>query len=350
MAVIPMIGSAFPMNPTFSRVLICGVALLIAGADFRLNAQQRAGAPPGGQGQIAVQSYMVVDFYTRKIISAHNPNVRRQVASLTKIATAMVTLDWVDATKGNLGQLIVVPPNAAMAGGANPLGLQPGDQISLRDALYGAIAGSDNVCALALAAHVGRDLVARTGGGDPVAEFVKQMNYLAQKQGCENTRFTNPHGLDSVQSPPYSTAADVARLSIYAMSKGSFTFYASQKSRKLTIVRGGKNQKFLMKNTNTLLGKSRIDGVKTGLTSRAGACVAISAPKPSTARKGEDGKEYVTHHRLVVVVLGATTPEARFSAAESLLYRGWQKYDAWNAAGRQLQDPSEMLSGPPPVR
>jgi D-alanyl-D-alanine carboxypeptidase (penicillin-binding protein 5/6) len=345
-----MIGRAFPMKMLFSRVLLCSLALFFSCVDLRLNAQQPGGATAGGQGPMAVQSYMVVDFYTRKIISAHNPNVRRQVASLTKIATAMVVLDWMDAAQGNAGQMIVVPPSAATAGGANPLGLQPGDQISIRDALYGAIAGSDNVCALALANHVGRDLIVRAGGADPVAEFVKQMNYLAEKQGCENTRFTNPHGLDSVQSPPYSTAADIARLSIYAMSKGSYTFYASQESRKLTVLRGAQKQRFMMKNTNKLLGKAKIDGIKTGLTSRAGACVAISAARPSTARKGADGKEYVTHHRLVVVVLGAQSPDARFTAAESLLIRGWQKYDEWNAAGRQFQDTSEMLSGPPAGR
>lgn len=341
-----MIGSAFPMKIPFHRVLLCSLAFFCSSLDLRLNAQQ-----PGGEATpIAVQSYIVVDFYTRKIISSHNPVVKRQVASLTKIATAMVVLDWAEAAKAELGQMAVVPPSAVTAGGANPLGLQPGDQISLRDALYGAIAGSDNVCALTLAAHVGRDIAARTGGGDPVVEFVKQMNFLADKQGCENTRFTNPHGLDSVQSPPYSTAADIARLSIYAMSKGSFTFFAGQESRKLAVVRGGQPQRFLMKNTNKLLGKAKIDGVKTGLTSRAGACVAISAAKPSTSYKTPDGVEHLTHHRLVVVVLGAQSPAARFSAAESLLVRGWQKYDAWNAAGRKIQDPSEMLSGPAPAR
>ncbi len=78
-----------------------------------------------------VDSYMVVDFYSKKILSSHQATTRRQVASLTKIATAMVTLDWAERTGSSLYQQATVPASIAQIGGANPMGMQPGDQISL---------------------------------------------------------------------------------------------------------------------------------------------------------------------------------------------------------------------------
>ncbi len=295
--------------------------------------------------QFSVDSYLVVDFHTKKILSEHHAGKKRQVASLTKIATAMVTLDWATATEADMSQRAIVPPAAASIGGPNPMGLQPGDAISLRDALFAAISASDNLCALTLANHIGGDLLARSGKrGDPVKEFVKQMNALAVKQGATNTRFTNPHGMDHLKPVPHSTAKDMARLALYAMGKAGFTFYCSQKQRKISYHRGAQKKSFVVKNTNKVLGLDSIDGVKTGLTRLAGPCVVVSAEKPSTVTKLEDGRSRITHHRLVVVVLGAQSPDARFDAARSLLRRGWEKYDAWLAAGRRIADRDELLS------
>ena len=295
-----------------------------------------------GQPGTRVDSYIVVDFYSKKILSAHQPYSRRSVASLTKIATAMVTLDWAERTGSSLSQLATVPPSATAIGGANPMGMQPGDQISLREALYASIIGSDNVAAHTLAAHVGRDLLTRSGRGtSPVATFVSEMNSLIDHQGATDTKFTNAHGMDHQGSPPHSTAADIARLAIYAMGRASFRFYASQTKRKISYSRAGKPRTFMMKNTNKLLGTDSIDGVKTGMTRRAGPCLVTSAPRSNSVIEQADGRTRVVPHRLVVVALGA--PE-RFKASRALMARGWQKYDAWAASGRRIQSQEELLS------
>ena len=311
---------------------------------------------PAGQGEgayagqcgIRVDSYIVVDFYSKKILSSHQATTRRQVASLTKIATAMVTLDWAERTGSSLYQQATVPGSITQIGGANPMGMQPGDQISLREALYASVIGSDNAAAQTLATHVGRDLLLRSGrGADPVTAFVGEMNSLIVNQGAVDTKFTNPHGMDHQGEAPYSTAADMARLAIYAMGKASFRFYASQTERKISYSRGGRARSFLMKNTNKLLGVDSIDGVKTGMTRRAGPCLITSAARENSVIEEADGRTRVVPHRLVVVVLGSSE---RFKASRSLLKRGWQKYDQWAAGGRIIRGQEELLGSSPVAR
>ena len=99
----------------------------------------------------AGQSYIVVDNQTGMILASQRPNDKLQVASLTKIATAMVTLDWAQLSKADLSQMAIISPRAVRAGGINPVGLQEGDSLSLRDLLYTALMASDNVAATALA-------------------------------------------------------------------------------------------------------------------------------------------------------------------------------------------------------
>lgn len=292
----------------------------------------------------AVDAYVVVDFHSKKILSSSNAGKRRQVGSLTKVATAMVALDWARATGGDLGQLAAVPPSAAAIGGPNQMGLRPGDRISLRDALYCAVIGSDNWAAETIANHVGQDLIRRSGAaGDPVVEFVKQMNNLAKTRGATGTKFTNSHGMDHRTPVPYSTASDIARLAIYAMGQPSFTFFCSQAERKVSVETAAGVRQFVVKNTNKLLGVDGIDGVKTGLTRRAGGCLAISSAEKSIFVELPDGRTRVTPRRLVVVVLGA--PD-RFGVARSLMLRGREKFKVWNSAGRRVRDPAELLTIP----
>ncbi|MEC7356875.1 MAG: hypothetical protein VYC09_00395, partial [Verrucomicrobiota bacterium] len=227
-------------------------------------------------------------------------------------------------------------------GGPNQLKLRPGDQVSIRDALYCSVLGSNNWTAEALAYHVGKDLLVRGGkSGDPVKEFVKHMNALAAEHGSRYTRFINPHGMDHQGKVPYSTAGDVARLTICAMGKAAFSFICSQAERKVSIVSVGGRKEFIVKNTNKILNVDGIDGVKTGLTSRAGPCLVVTAAKQPIVSELADGNKQVTPRRLVVVVLGASD---RFGAARSLLLRGWQKFETWNRSGRQIRDRAELLS------
>ena len=277
-------------------------------------------------------AYVISDSTTGFILDQSNGAKKLQIASLTKIATAMVVLDWSSSTSADLGQLATVPNSAAQIATAQGAGLQPGDRCSMRDLLYAALMQSDNVAAQTLAEHVGRALGGRADDGSAVDSFVAQMNALAKERGMLRTKFLNPHGLDHLErSAPYSTAEDLARLTAYAMQNSAFRFYVSQRERKITIfgANGGQSG-YLLRNTNELLGVNAIDGVKTGSTKRSGQCVIISASKPPDSRQ-EGDKHIITPRRLDVIVLGA---DNRFALAASLLARGWQLYDSWSAAGR----------------
>ena len=281
-------------------------------------------APSRAETQ-GVVAYITIDNDSGHVLAASNPDKKLQIGSLTKIATAMVVLDWSEAKGENLGQMATVSPAAAAIPVlGNAINFQAGDQWSLRDLLYAALLQSDNRAAYTLAEHVGRSL----GEPEPpVTAFVKQMNALGRKVGMKNTRFLNPHGLDDTErSAPYSTAADLAELTRYAMERPAFRFYVSQRERKITA--GG--QSYLLRNTNELLGVDKIDGVKTGTTRKAGQCIIVSAARPPESH--QEGEKYmIIPRRLTVVALGAAD---RFGSARALLASGWQRYDEWVAAGR----------------
>jgi serine-type D-Ala-D-Ala carboxypeptidase (penicillin-binding protein 5/6) len=289
----------------------------------------------GAEAQMAA-AYAIADQTTGYVLEASKGTEKRQVASLTKIATGKVVLDWASKTNTDLAQQVVVPPQAIEeSGGTNPMGLLPNDLISYRDLLYAALMQSDNAAATTLAYYVGAAL--RPAGGDRMRElgavevFVSQMNALARQLGMERTLFVNPHGLEPRKGlQPYSTAVDMIKLTSYAMKDAAFRFYVSQKERKISFSRGSQVFQYLLRNTNELVGTEGIDGVKTGRTAKAGDCIIISAQRdPEITQQG--GTTLVTPRRLNVVVLAATD---RITAASQLLSRGWTLYDQWAAAGR----------------
>lgn len=296
----------------------------------------------------APESVMVVEAYSGKILVASNAALKRPVASLNKIATAVVAIDWATAAELDIANVtITAPQTVALVGGPNPMNLQPGDRLSLRDALYSALLGSDNLAALTIADHVGREILTRRGkGGDPVAAFVAEMGKLAQAIGMTQTNFVNPHGLDIRNTKGYSTAADMAKLSIYAMRRNAFTFIVRQPNRSVTVSGAGGDRKFLVRNTNQLIGEPGILGLKTGTTNAAGPCVAICMDREPLVRMKADGSKGATPRRLIVIVLN--NPD-RFGRARALIQQGWSVYDPWLAAGAPVGDRKrEILAVPAP--
>lgn len=319
------------------------ILALAAAACVLAFAPRAAQAQNGGSGAAA---FAVMDSASGYILRASNADAKLQIGSLTKVATACVVLDWLEITKRSVEETATVPPEAAALGGQNPVGFQPGDRATLRDLLYAALLQSDNIAALTLATHTGRQLENPGASGPasaaPEVAFVAQMNALARRLGMARTLFTNPHGLEGTERRlPFSTAADLARLTRYAENKSQFRFYVSQKDRVITIQHpGGDQSQYRLQNTNELLGIDGIDGVKTGRTRRAGDCVIISAARaPESIQQGE--KYTIIPRRLIVVVLGAT---ARFQVAADLLRAGWAAYESWAAQGRPMPE------GNPPAR
>jgi D-alanyl-D-alanine carboxypeptidase (penicillin-binding protein 5/6) len=303
-------------------------AAVVAGASFVRSAA-------------AAQAYLIADAQTGYILEGQDARKKLQVGSLTKIATACVVLDWSERKSGDLNEMVTIPPEAFRGISQNNIGFQPGDSITLRDLLYAALVQSDNIAAYTLAYHVGSRLESLEAGEKltPVDIFVAQMNALARQLKMERTRFVNPHGIDwKVKPLPYSTAEDMARLTRYAMNKPSFRFYVSQKERKISFNRAGHQLNYVLRNTNELLGRMGVDGVKTGTSSRSGECLILYADRESeVVRNGQMETVYPRH--LMVVLLGSTN---RFSEGAALLQHGWQLYDQWAAAGR-LADPKKLL-------
>lgn len=297
-----------------------------------------SGGPAGGGADVGergpvypgIASYIAVDANAGHVALAHAANQRRPVASLTKIATTIVVLDYLRNAGLDAGELMTVPPQVTLLGNPGPAGLQPGDRLSVRDGISAAMISSDNYAAETLAVHIGSKMNAAGMGSNPMSAFLRQMNALAGTLNLRDTKFANAHGLDSQGQRGYSTAADIARLTIHALDVPGFTFYCSQPSRRISIDRMGQATGVTLRTTNDLLFKGGIDGVKTGTTNLAGQCLVISAPKTATVVKQADGSTSVTPHRLVVVTLGATD---RFSQAWQLLTDGWDAYFKWRTAG-----------------
>jgi serine-type D-Ala-D-Ala carboxypeptidase (penicillin-binding protein 5/6) len=287
-------------------------------------------------------AYVIIDAQTGFVLEQVDGRNKRQVGSLTKVATAMVVLDWAEKRAGDLNELATIPPEAFVGTGENLIGFQPGDRITLRDLLYAALVQSDNVAAYTLANQVGcalQSVVPAAGNGTPVAVFVGQMNVLAKSLRMDRTRFVNPHGIDTGErSMPYSTASDLARLTRYAMNKAAFRFYVSQKERQISFSRGNQKKAYQLRNTNELLGTNGVDGVKTGKTARAGDCLILSAHREAEIQK-DGGHTKVTPRNLIIVMLGSAN---RFTEGGQLLARGWQLYDQWAEGGRMV-DPNKTL-------
>ena len=288
---------------------------------------------PAAPAVQAAASYIIVDSDTGHILADSNRNDKRQIASLTKVATAMVVLDWAEATGTSMATPVEVPPGVTGIGGVNPCGLQPGDRVSLRDLVSAAMMQSDNHAAYTLAYNVGGRLP-NSQGLSPVDNFTAQMNALARKLGMKRTLFLNPHGLDNSSPAPHSTAADMARLTRYAYRHGGFNFYASQPTREITIQGAdGLPRSLMLRNTNELLGQDGIEGVKTGRTSRAGDCLILAADRDAVPVTNEQGQKVAIPRRLIVVLLAS--PD-RFGEGLAMVRRGWDLHERWMSQGRPV--------------
>jgi hypothetical protein len=286
------------------------------------------------------ESTIIVDNQTGRILGGEAQNRKLPIASLTKVALAMVAIDWSQIKSGKLDEPATVPEIAITStGGINPLGLHAGDVLTLRDLLFSCLLASDNVAAVTLADHLGRVLPNPTGL-DAVGNTVAHMNALARDLGMRHTLFLNPHGLDTPdgQAHPYSSAADLARLTRYGYSKSGLQFYVSQVSREIHVQRGGANLAIQINNTNKLLGNDHIDGVKTGRTSKAGDCIILTSEHtPEVAHQGDT--VLTTPRRIIVVLLGGTDREHEGMA---LISQGWSLYNDWAAKGRPAKSSNSL--------
>lgn len=224
-----------------------------------------------------------------------------QIASITKVMTAVVTLDHADS---NL-QVIVTPDAAAV--GESSAGLQEGDELDLDAALKALLVPSGNDAAIALAETVGAQLWAanESGAKGAVDAFVKEMNAKAAQIGCTDTIYENPHGLDDGEfaGDLHSTALDQLKVAQCAMTYPEIRSIVAGGSTSIQVKRQGKRETVDLETTDALLESyDAAIGIKTGMTDLAGPCFMGAANKDDV--------------ELYAVVLDSADESERFTDAK----------------------------------
>lgn len=236
-------------------------------------------------------------------------DTQTQIASVTKVMTALVALTYGDADNTT----ITVSDNAASVGESSA-GLQSGDSMNLRTALKALLLSSGNDAAVAIAESMGDAIKAtlQEQGDTSVPDnaydaFVYAMNKKASELGMTNSVFANPHGLDDdvAEDGMYSTARDVSKMCIAAMDYELFRSIVSTDAETIQVTREGAAADIALESTDELLGEYEgACGIKTGFTDKAGYCFAGCVER--------DG-EY-----LYAIVLNSDSATQRFSDAEAL--------------------------------
>lgn len=210
---------------------------------------------------VTAASAVVMEWSTGTLVYEKNGFVKRHPASLTKIMTAIVTLE-----NGYLGDVVKVSERAAYETGSY-MGLSPGDLYTLEDLLYGAMLPSGNDACVAIAEHV---------GGGSVQRFVNMMNQKAMELGALDTWFCNPHGL--TEDEHLTTAYDLALITRYAMRIPLFTRIVSTPQHDAWRLQDMRVNPLFSTN-KLLLSYPEAEGVKTGTTSAAGLCLVAAASR-----------------------------------------------------------------------
>jgi D-alanyl-D-alanine carboxypeptidase (penicillin-binding protein 5/6) len=194
-------------------------------------------------------------------------------------------------------------------------GVREGEKLSVGELLYGLMLPSGNDASVALAEHFGARHEAKHGGNNhseaaPYDNFIAQMNEVAEDIGMTSTHFDNPHGLPSDNHQ--TTARDLGRLAWHAFRLPLLREIVSTPQHGTTVDSvTGYRRNIVWRNTNQLLKIEGYDGIKTGTTGAAGNCLVSTAE-----RNGQ---------RLIVVVLGATSSDSRYTDTRNLFRWAWKE-------------------------
>lgn len=194
-------------------------------------------------------SYVLMDQTTGRVFAGKNYHTPMLIASITKIMTCILAIE-----SNKLDNIVIVDDIINKSEGSG-IYIEIGEEIKLRDLLYGLMLRSGNDAALMIAKYV----------GGSVDDFVNNMNKKAKEIGMKNTIFVNPSGLDNDDVGNYSTAYDMALLTRYAMKNEEYKKIV--KTKKYTLKTNKKS--YIWHNKNKLLNEDYITGGKTGYTKKA---------------------------------------------------------------------------------
>ena len=201
------------------------------------------------------RSMIVIETKNNKILYSKNHTEKLPMASTTKIVTAITVID----NCSNLDEVVKIKKEATLVEGSS-IYLKEGEELTVRELLYGLMLQSGNDSAVALATHISGN----------IDDFALLMCETAKKAGALDSNFKNPHGLDNKDH--YTTAYDLAKITSYALKNDDFRDIVSCK--KYTTKENVNTTKRTLINKNKLL--SSLDGcigVKTGYTTKAGRCL-----------------------------------------------------------------------------
>jgi serine-type D-Ala-D-Ala carboxypeptidase (penicillin-binding protein 5/6) len=233
---------------------------------------------------VTARAVAVVDYASGALLFDKHAHQALAPASLTKILTALVTLQTADLKRRVIARFSPdeLDPDSTL------MGVRPGEEVTIEDLLYGLMLPSGNDAALVLARVV--------AGYEPA--FVAMMNRAAAANGLQRTLFINSHGLD--QPGHHTSAHDIAQLGRLAMRDPRFRAIVAAPS---WTVRGDRT--YTVANRNPFLTAYRgADGVKIGFTDEAGQTIVASATR--------DGR------RVIVALMGT-----RDRAGESAAFMNW---------------------------
>ncbi|MBD7976009.1 D-alanyl-D-alanine carboxypeptidase family protein [Serpens gallinarum] len=273
---------------SFAPCLLVSVLSFVTPAAMAV--EQAIPAPP----QLAAKSYVLMDAASGKVLVDNNGDERLPPASLTKLMTAYIAT--LEINRGQISEqdLVTVSEKAWRTGGSRMF-IQVGSQVTVDDLLHGVIIQSGNDASVALAEHI--------AGSEE--SFAEMMNQSATRLGLQNTHFRNATGLPDPEH--YSSAHDMAKLAraIIYQDPEHYAVYAQKEFLWNNIKQP---------NRNLLLWRDKsVDGLKTGHTDEAGYCLVASAVR--------DGQ------RLISVVFGTSSEEARSAETQKLLTYGFRFFE-----------------------
>jgi D-alanyl-D-alanine carboxypeptidase (penicillin-binding protein 5/6) len=252
-----------------------------------------ADAPP--PPPVAAKVWLLMDTQSRTMIANQNATTRAEPASLTKLMTAYLVFAALQQKKLTLDQTVNVSEKAWKIGGSRTF-IEPRKPVTVDELLYGMIVQSGNDATIALAEAV--------AGSEEV--FAQMMTREAQRLGMKDTNYTNSTGWPDAKH--YTTAHDLA-LNAAALIRDFPEYYAKYYSTKEY-----RYNNITQPNRNRLLWlDANVDGVKTGHTETAGYCLIASAKRAD--------------RRMLSVVLGAASDNARAQESQKLLNYGFQFFD-----------------------
>jgi len=289
------------------RSLAC--AALMAPAILWAQAPQ----PP----EIAARNYLLVDVTAGQVLASKDIDAPVEQASLTKLMTGYLVFDALRAKKITLEQKLPVSERAWKMPGSRMF-IDPKMQVSVDDLLSGMIIQSGNDATMALA----------EGVGGTAEQFVKMMNDQAAAMGLKGSAYKNPEGL--TEPGHTTTARDLAVITAHLQHDfPQYMHYYSTKQYRYPGTPASNSN-----NRNLLLYRDpSVDGMKTGHTAAAGYCLV------STAKREFPN---VGSRRLISIVLGAASENARANESQKLLNWGYTAFDAVKLfdAGQAVDTPA----------